>query len=150
MHVNRLEFSNSEAEDNFEIMRVCMGKRNLAQSCVLYEVTPNKQVTCMWTTWNSQTQKRETSLKLWGFVWEREILLCAWVITFFRIPSSTLFSLSFLLFVIYPQLLAAAQITCLVTAAFSWATVQLLARTKYRDIRASGFGLRVPFVTLEN
>ena len=101
MHVNRLEFSNSEAGDNFEIMRVCMGKRN-------------------------------------------------WVITFFRIPSSTLFSLSFLLFVIYPQLLAAAQITCLVTAAFSWATVQLLARTKYRDIRASGFGLRVLFVTLEN
>ena len=39
MHVNHLEFSNSEAEDNFEIMRVCMGKRNLDQSCVLYEVT---------------------------------------------------------------------------------------------------------------
>ena len=35
MHANHLEFSNSEAEDNFEIMRVC----DLAQSCVLYEVT---------------------------------------------------------------------------------------------------------------
>ena len=42
MHVNRLELSNSEAGDNFEVMRVCMGKRNLAQSCVLYEVTPGK------------------------------------------------------------------------------------------------------------
>ena len=68
-----LEFSNSEVGDSFEIIRVCRGKRNLAQSCVLYvEVTPNKQVTCMWTTWNSQTQKQETTLKLWGFVWGRE------------------------------------------------------------------------------
>ena len=64
MHVNHLEFSNSEAGDNFEIMRVCMGKRNLAQSCVLHEVTPNKQVTCMLTAWNSQTLKQKTTLKL--------------------------------------------------------------------------------------
>ena len=42
MTVNRLEFSNSEAGDNFEVMRVCMGKRSLAQSCVLYEVTRGK------------------------------------------------------------------------------------------------------------
>ena len=43
-----LEFSNSEVGDSFEIIRVCRGKRNLAQSCVLYEVTPNinKSHTC--------------------------------------------------------------------------------------------------------
>ena len=38
-----LKLPNSEAGDNFEIMRVCMGKRNLAQSCALYEVTPNNK-----------------------------------------------------------------------------------------------------------
>ena len=38
----RLEFSNSEAGGNFEIMRVRMGKRNFIQSCVLYEVTQEK------------------------------------------------------------------------------------------------------------
>ena len=65
MHVYHLEISNSEAGDNFEIIRVCMGKRSLAQSCVLYEVTPNKQVTCMCTTWKSQTQKQaQTTSKL--------------------------------------------------------------------------------------
>ena len=41
-----------------------MGKRNLAQNCVLYEVIPNQPVACMWTAWNSQTQKRETTLKI--------------------------------------------------------------------------------------
>ena len=35
MHVNHLEFSNSEAEDNFEILRVCMGKRNLDEVALL-------------------------------------------------------------------------------------------------------------------
>ena len=36
------------------------------QSSVLNEVTPAKQ-----TAWDSQTQKRETTLKLQGFLWER-------------------------------------------------------------------------------
>ena len=43
VRVSDLEFSNSVAGGNFEIMRVCMGKRNLTQSCVLYEVTPNNK-----------------------------------------------------------------------------------------------------------
>ena len=47
-----------------------MVKRNLVQSCVLYEVIPKKTVRCMWTSCNSQTQKQETTLRLLGFVWE--------------------------------------------------------------------------------
>ena len=40
---------------------------------VLYDVTAGKQVTWPWTAWNSQTEKQKTTLKLWRFVWEREI-----------------------------------------------------------------------------
>ena len=35
-----------------------------------FGVTPWQQVTCMWTAWYCEIQKRETTLKVWEFVWE--------------------------------------------------------------------------------
>ena len=79
-------FSNSEAGDSIEIMMVCMGKRNLDKSCVLYEVTQQQDtIYILWVcmgkrnldqrcvlyevTLNNKTTLDYESLHGWRGIW---------------------------------------------------------------------------------